>query len=469
MEAAETVLTERRLYDFVRCGWPVVEPTVPFVPNWHIEAICTHLEAVEQGAIRNLLINVPPGCSKSLVVSVFWPAWVWLRRPQSRWFCVSYGQELSTRDSIRCRSLISSVWYRRRWSDRFRLARDQNQKLKFENDKRGWRLATSVGGRGTGEHPDFIVVDDPHSVAQADSARHRQAAIDWWRGTVSSRGNMRGVRRVVIMQRLHEDDLSGHILESGGWDHICLPMEYEPDRMPPTTLGWTDPRRQPSELLWPHGMPADVVQRLKQEMGVARAAGQLQQRPAPVGGTVFQRDWFETVDALPAQVDRAVRYWDKAATEGDGDYSAGVLMAEHRGLFYVVDVVRGRWSAHGRNRVIEQTAEADAAAMAGKLTIWLEQEPGSGGKESAQISVQQLRGFHVRIERATGGKLIRAQPLAAQCEAGNVKLLRGAWNREFLDELCVFPHGSHDDQVDAASGAFNKLARPVGRLFVGVS
>jgi predicted phage terminase large subunit-like protein len=183
-------------------------------------------------------------------------------------------------------------------------------------------------------------------------------------------------------------------------------------------------------------------------------AGNWKVRPA--SGLVFNCSWFRPVDAVPVEGVTWLRYWDKAGTQGgQGDWTAGVKMGRHYyGIWYIADVVRGRWSAHDRNCEIARTAQLDGSGCA----VWLEQEPGSGGKESAEISVRELAGFNVHIERVTGDKLTRARPLAAQVEAGNVRLLRGQWNGAFLDELHAFPEGRFDDQVDAASGAFNKLA-----------
>ena len=235
--------TERataNLYEFTRQAWGIVEPDREFIEGWHIKAICEHLEAVESGKILNLLINVPPGHCKSRVCNVFFPAWVWASNPSARFLCASYAQDLSTRDSLDCRSLIESEWYGERWGDLVQLTHDQNQKTKFSTTAHGWRLSTSVDGRGTGEHPDYLMVDDPHNVKQAESTLERETCLRWWTDTMASRGLIRGVRKVVIMQRLHTRDLSGMILDRGGFDHICLPYLYESGRMNPTALGWTD-------------------------------------------------------------------------------------------------------------------------------------------------------------------------------------------------------------------------------------
>jgi predicted phage terminase large subunit-like protein len=457
-----------RLYEFVKQAWHVVEPDKPFIPGWHIEAICQHLEAVYSGAIRNILINIPPGHCKSRLCNVFFPAWVWIHNPSARFMHASYAQELSTRDSIACRDIIESNWYREKWGAKVKLTGDQNQKTKFNTTERGWRMATSIDGRGTGEHPDFVIVDDPHSVAQADSETERRSCLRWWDATICSRGLVREVRRVVIMQRLHVADLSGHILSRGNFDHLCLPYRYESGRMKPTSIGWTDPRKVYGELLW-----TQIPQQMKDEFArfpPRLDLGQLQQRPIPEGGAMFRREWFKIVRELPADASTAVRYWDKAATDGAGDYSVGVLIAEHNDLWYVVDVIRGQWSVHQRNQIIRQAAVRETKRFSDYQTVF-EQEPGSGGLESAQHSIRLLAGLRAKADRVTGTKASRAQPFADQCEAGHVRLVEGKWNIPFIEELCVFPAGEHDDQVDAASGAFAHVVRapkwePPTSLFV---
>lgn len=242
----------------------------------------------------------------SLATAVFLHPWVWTHEPGMRFLTGSYDGQLSTRDAVRSRQIIDSTWYQERWGNRFTLSSDQNQKTRYDNDKRGWRMATSVGGRGTGEHPDIIIADDAHNTKKAESATERQHAIRWWDGTMSTRGVARGARRVVVGQRLAQGDLSGHILdriEGGGdqtWDHICLPMRFEPDRMQPTRLGWTDWRTEDGELLWPDVFPERAVRQLELDLGSLRAAGQLQQRPVPLEGGLFEGEWFQFASEIPA-------------------------------------------------------------------------------------------------------------------------------------------------------------------------
>jgi hypothetical protein len=283
----------RSFYEFVCQGWHVLEPNTPFVDGIHVQAICLHLQAVNAGQIRDLIINVPPGHAKSLLVAVFWPAWVWIDRPHTRFLFASYSATLSVRDSLRCRRLIDSEWYQRRWGDRYQLSGDQNQKHRFENDRTGYRIATSVGGTATGERADIVVVDDPHSVDQAESDAERRTAVEWFNGTMCTRLNdLRTGHKIVIQQRLHENDVTGDILAKGGFGHLCLPAEFEPERRCTTSIGWSDPRSKPGELLWPEKVTAAQLEALKISLGSYRYAGQYQQRPSPADGGSFKQAWF---------------------------------------------------------------------------------------------------------------------------------------------------------------------------------
>lgn len=458
-------LSRKSLHEFMVQAWHVVEPATPFVDGWHLHAICEHLEAVSRREIRNLLINMPPRHAKSLLVSVFWPCWEWISHPERRWLFSSYAISLSIRDSLKCRRLIESPWYQRNWGYLYHMVGDQNAKGRFENDKTGYRLATSVGGSATGEGGDYVVCDDPHSVIEAESEAVRAGTITWWDETMSTRGNdPKTVARVIVMQRVHERDLAGHVLGRGGYEHLCLPAEYE-GAIYSTPLGWRDPRTIEGELLWPERFGPDELAALKVALGPYATAGQLQQRPAPRGGGMLKRAWFEIVPAAPKVATR-VRYWDKAGTAGgDGAATAGVLMARDGvGVFYVEHVVRGHWSAVEREQVIRQTALTDGHSV----TVWVEQEPGSGGKESAEGTIRNLAGFKVFAERVTGDKVTRCEPFAAQAAGKNVKVVAGDWNTAYLDEIETFPTGKRKDQVDGSSGAFNKLA-VVGRVFRAAS
>ena len=478
MELAGRELCERHLYDFVRGAFHVVCPGEEFIEGWHLEAVCLHLEAVADGRIQEIIINVPPGTMKSLLVGVFWPAWCWIKRRHMKFMFASYAADLSQRDSTRCRQLVESQWYQSRWP--LRLSDDQNTKGKWDNAEGGWRMATSVGGKGTGEHPDVKIADDPHNTMQAQSDAERRSAVDWWDSTMTMRGALRNSRSVVVMQRLHQNDLSGHLLASDtGWTHLCLPMRYEPPtpdpetkepvpRMRTTPIGWQDPRTEPGELLWPAGYGEEKVARLEAKLG-SNAPGQLQQRPTPKGGGEFKREWFKVAEVRPPGITKWVRYWDKAATTGGkGAESASVLMGKYsvdhpveemRDRYLIADAFTFRKGWADREAVMKQTAASDKATY-GHVETWVEQEPGSGGKESAEATVMRNPGHTFKIERVTGSKEVRAAPLASQASVGKVSILAGSWNRQLLDELESFPLGALKDLVDGCSGAFNKLFTP---------
>lgn len=447
LESVVAEIARRKLRDFVDCVWPLVEPSVDFVPNWHIDVLCGVLEQVSKGTIRRLIINVPPGTMKSLLVSVIWPAWEWATYPELRYLTASYGSHLTIRDNLRLRSIINSDWYQYHYP--LRMKGDQNEKVRFNTTQGGWRVASSVGGVGTGEHPDRIVVDDPLTAEQARSAVERDNANNWFDSTISSRGIGRDVRVVVIMQRLHQDDLSGHLLEKGEWEHICWPMRYEVADRPPDPR---DRRKIPGELLYPALFPSAVVKRLELDLGPYGVASQLQQRPAPEGGGLFKREWFKVVDGIPVVASR-VRGWDIAATEGAGDYTAGVRISRASGIFYVEHVVRAQLSPHGVDTVMHQTARTDGVACRQRE----EREPGSSGKAVGDARAKMLVGYDYRCGAVSGDKVTRAGPFRSQAEAGNVCIVAGPWNSAYLDELCNFPAGRNDDQVDGSSCAFNAL------------
>jgi predicted phage terminase large subunit-like protein len=477
VDAVRRYARAQSLHRFVKGAWHLVEPDQAFRDNWHVHALCGLLEDVTRGEIKRLLINIPPGTAKSLIVSVFWPAWVWVNNPAKRFLTASYAQELSNRDAEKHRDIVVSDWYRSQWPT-VQLKAGSNAKTAFNTTARGWRLATSVGGRGTGLHPDFIVIDDPHKVADTDdgggivanAGALRKKAISWFSKTISTRGASRGAAIVIIMQRLHQDDLSGHVLtapDALSWVHVCLPMRAEPlERMPETkATRWKGDPRQPGELLWPALFPEDKVAQLERVLTPTPAAGQLQQRPTPEGGALFKVGRFKVIPELPRDVVAWCRFWDAAGTEGAGDWTAGALVGKRAaGTFVVADMARGQWSTGVVDNKIQQQAYIDGP----KVRVREEQEPGSSGKAVVESRKRLLAGYDYHGVRSTGDKTTRAKPLANQVEAGNVELVAGPWVQRFLDECEVFPFGTNDDQVDAATGGFNELALRGGGYVAGV-
>jgi len=454
--AVEREYCRRSLANFAKRAWRILEPSTPLRWGWALDAICLHLEAVTRGDINRLLMNVPPGCMKSLLVGVIWPAWEWGPRalPHMRFIGTAHMQDLAVRDAMKCRRLIQSEWFQSLWP--ITLTSDQNSKTKFENDKTGFREAMAFSSM-TGSRGDRIDLDDPLSADGANSDADRRRAEITFTETLPTRVNNDKSAIVVIMQRLHEGDTSGIILARElGYTHLRLPMRFEPDRRCVTTF-FTDPRTKDGELLFPERFPEDQVALLERTMGSYAAAGQLQQRPAPRGGGMFKREWFPIIDALPVG-GRYVRAWDLAATASDtAAYTAGVKMGRlPDGRFVIADACRVQGSPRDAERLIVATASQDGKAVKGSLP----QDPGQAGKAQVQYLIGQLAGYTYRASPESGDKVTRADPMASQAEAGNIVLLRGAWNDAFLDELCSFPTGKFKDQVDAASRAFSELTKP---------
>lgn len=453
---------ERSLKQFAKQAWHVIEPGHVYRPNWHIDAICDHLQAVTCLDIKRLLINIPPRCMKSLLVSVFWPTWVWIAKPEFQWLYTSYAEKLSVRDNVKSRRIIQSKWFQSRWGHRFKLTGDQNEKIKFENDRRGYRLATSVGGKNTGEGGDNIVVDDPHNVIEGESDTIRNKTLDFWDETMSSRLNdQKTGAKIIVMQRVHQKDLSGHVIaKNAGYVHLCLPMEFEPKTRCVTSLPFKDPRKEFGELLWPDRFDADVVEDLKNECGQYAYAGQYGQLPAPRGGGMFKGENIKIVTAAPRDALR-IRYWDMAATEEepgkDPDYTVGLLLAVKAKSCFVEDVVRFRKTPKDTEDKIKRVAIKDGP----RVSIVMEQEPGSSGKIVIDHYASTVipDGYTFRGDKSSDGKVIRATPVAAASERGDIKMVQGDWNHDFIDELETFPASTHKDQTDALSGAYNSKTK----------
>lgn len=414
--------------------------------NWrwpHLRAVQKQLELVTKGEINKLMVFMPPRHGKSEMTTVRYPVWRLQRDPSLRVIIGAYNQTLANKFSRKARRVADG---------RLQMSSERYAADDWETTAGGGVRAVGVGGGITGQGGNLILIDDPvKSREEANSAAYRERVWDWYTDDLYTRLEPGGAI-VLIMTRWHENDLAGRILASEdgpNWTVVSLPANAEEN----DPLG-----REVGAALCPDRFDESQLAGIRSVLGSWSYAALYQQRPAPAEGGMFKRQWFEIVDAIPAN-SRFVRWWDKAGTAGGGDYSAGVLMARSRqGIYCVVDVLRGQWSSHERGNIMVQMAALDSALTDGNLSIWMEQEGGSGGKESAEASLRLLAGYDVRAETSSGDKSVRAMPFAAQCEAGNVKLLRGAWNAAYIDELTSFPFGTHDDQVDASSGAFNKLA-----------
>ncbi len=474
----------RSLSAFIRLAWPIVEPAMPLLSNWHIDAVSEHLEAVTKEQIRKLLINIPPGHAKSLLVSVIWPAWIWATNPAWRGLFSAYAGDLATRDSIKCRTLIESEWYQQHYAipGGWGLTHDSNRKDEFTNSKSGFRKSLSVGGKATGFRGNAVVVDDPLNAKEAPSKTARDEAIYWWDRVMSSRLNdLRRGAKVIIMQRLHEEDLSGHVLAQTGYEHLCLPSEFDPARRSktfyvrhPVALShegpesepvkfWEDPRTEKDELLFPTLFPDSVLTQAKVDLTPDGYAGQHGQVPVTDGGSMFQAQWWQrwkgdnrkgphpgAYETWAGSMDCAFK--DKSTS----DFVVLQVWARARANRYLIWQFRGRLDFVGTCAMLKRVK-----AMFPQLgAIYVEDAAnGTAVLNSLRDAIEGL------IPVATGprSKEARAHAVLPFVCAGNVWIPEdgaGGWEgperdgdpvKFFIHEHTVFPKGKNDDQVDATT------------------
>ena len=478
MTVVEAELSRRAasasLYEFVKQAWHVVEPGVPFVPSWHIEVICEHLEAVSAGDIRRLLINIPPRHSKSLIVSVMWPMWEWLSAPHHKYLCASYSSVLSIRDNLSARRLVQSPWYRDRWGHMLTLAGDQNAKQRFENDKTGYRIATSVGGTATGEGGSRLILDDPHSARDAQSDTIRESTIDWINMVWATRLNDPKLDAMVtVMQRLHERDASGIILEQGGWEHVCIPAEYD-GRQRKTTLGPYDPRTTKGELICPERFGDAEITSLKQSLGVYGTAGQLQQDPAPAEGGILDVTKFQHWPC-----DKALPPFEYILQSYDCAFSESAANDPTACTVWAVFTLKGErnvmlidaWDEHLsypelRTRAIKDW-QTEYGGMSKDSPYGRARRPDRVLVEAKASGQSLLQDFRLARIPAVGynpgnaSKTSRAHQSAPTLELGLLWVPESrknpghpvSWAGAFIKQLAKFPVAEHDDYVDTFTQA----------------
>ena len=503
IKAIEKRKCEMSLAEFVKRAWHVIEPGQSYIHGWHIDFICAHLEAITDGVLNDdgtfynrLLVNVPPGTMKSLLIGVFWPAWEWGPRgkPHMRYVCASHSLDLAIRDSLRMRRLVTSEWYQGHWGDVVKITGDQNAKAKFETTATGYRQACAFSGV-TGHRGDRVLVDDPHSVDDANSDAKRDSATALFKEAITSRlNNPDESAIVVVMQRLHEQDVSGIILENDmGYDHIMLPMRFDPSRACVTRLGYADPREADGELLFEDRFPQHVVDRDEAAMGPYATAGQYAQSPEPRGGGIVKDSWWKLWDRneYPG-IEYIVASLDTAYTEkSENDPSALTIW----GLFSAPGETATTRSVDRYGRTIEIATSYQSEALGatskvmmmyawqGKLTIGdlvvkveeictrmrvdllLIENKAAGHSVAQEIRrVFNSASFAVQMyDPKTLDKVARLYSIQHLFSEGMIYAPNKDWAEMVIRQVSSFPRGKHDDLVDTVSMGLKHL-RDVGML-----
>ena len=458
--ALEKKLCEMSFYEFFKAAWIVVEPAVPLSTNWHHKYICDTLQEECERIIRqepktkDIIINVPFRSTKSLIVTVMFPVWAWIKSPKLRFITSSYSATLSIELATKSRDIIFSDWFKKRWEDVFHIKKDQNLKERYENNHIGMRRATSVGGTVTGQGGDFLIVDDPLSPQMANSATERDNANEWYRTTFYSRLNQADIGvRIIIMQRVHEDDLSGFLLDREtrlNYKHICIPATNTDGNIKPKSLEKFYNKN--TGLFWEDRFSQKVLDDYKNALGTYGYAGQLQQTPTPLDSGMIHRDWFR-IDRF--RKDEAIVNFiiDPAYTANQkNDPSALLAYTYTENKWQIVDCVNVRKEFPELVKFIPEWVQKNGYTNKSRIYV----EPKASGKSIVQTLVRET-GLNVKEDKPpTKDKVARVSDISASLESGRVSLLNGKWNEEFLDQLTKFPAAKHDDMVDCLVMAVNK-------------
>lgn len=394
------------------------------------------------------MLFVPPRHGKSSMVTVRYPVWRLEREPEKRIIVAAYNQTLANKFSRQARRIAV---------ERINVSEERTAVEEWETVEGGGFRAIGVGGGITGQGGHLIVIDDPvKNREEASSEVYREKVWEWYTDDLYTRLEPGGAI-ILIQTRWHEDDLAGRILQSedvGNWTVVSLPAEAEEGDL----LG-----REIGQALCEERYPKEVLERIHRVLGSRSYHALYQQSPQPDEGGMFKRHWFEIVKKAPAEA-RRIRYWDFAATEGAGAFTAGVKMAYHEGIYYIEDVIRGQWSTEQREKIMKQAAILDDKSNSSQVSIWFEQEPGSSGVDAMKATIRLMTGHDIHADKVTGAKELRWSIMEGPAEAGDIKLVLGSWNNVWLDEMCTVPNSKYRDQADATAGAFNKLYQPPAEM-----
>jgi predicted phage terminase large subunit-like protein len=458
----EYALAEKSLAAYCKAAWDVIEPATNLKWNWHHDLICEYLTAVSMGQIKRLLINVPPRSMKSIIVSVCYPTWRWIRDPHRRFICASYSQSLSSKLSRNRRSLIESPWYQAAWADRYALSHDQNVKSEFANDRHGYMIATSILGTATGKGCNDLIVDDPHDTTGAASDKKRETTIETFDQKFTTRlDDKEKDNIIVIMQRLHEKDLTGHILAKGGYTQVCIPQIAETQTTIVFPITKKEKIREENSLLHPAREGEIEIAEAKKTLGSFGFACQQQQSPAPKDGGLFKRKWWKFYRELPTNILFTIQVWDCAQTEDvSSDWSVCATWAATESGYYLLNIFREKMEYPQLKKAV--ALQYDARKPNG---IWIENK--SAGIALIQDLKQETKLPIIAFNPGKLSKINRAEAVTPTVEAGNCYLpTNAAFVEAFVDEHSKFPNASHDDQVDTTSMALSifKERKPEPRI-----
>lgn len=447
-------------YEFFKAFFPIVSGGDPYNDNWHIELICNRLqkeiERIKERRVRenDLIINVPFRSAKSLMVTVAFPVWCWIVRSQTKFICTSYSASLALEHADLARTLITSDLFNKLFGDKVKFVEDGNQKGFYQIKGGGFRKSVGMGGQITGSGADIIIVDDPQNPKMSASEVERENVKSFYNNTLYSRLNQPelGVR-IVIMQRLHEEDLSGHLLEKAPerHEHICIPVEIDrknlvKENISPKTL---ETKFDAAGLFWPTRFSKSVIEDFTVSLGSKEVAGQLYQRPAPKEGNMVKEAWFEIVN--PATIIRDKRhnpiyfYIDTAETlKQEGDFSAICSAFKMNNNIYICNIVKVKKSFVDLCKFVVEWTGANMYSEYSMVKI----EPKSSGKSVVSQLKDTTKLNVVELPTPKDDKVTRMAAITPKCEAGRVKFLEGAYIQHFMPSLLVFPNGKHDDDVD---------------------
>jgi predicted phage terminase large subunit-like protein len=468
----ESEVRELTLHAFVREAWSILEPVSTLVWNWHLELICEYLMLIRDGEFKNvcgqdlegIIFNVPPRTMKSLLITVFFPIWVWTTKPSRRFMFVSYSEKLSTQHSIFRRSIIESEWYQKEWGGVFTLSRDQNVKSHYENSSRGAMFSTGMQATATGMGGDVLIFDDPLNPEQAISQVEREAVNLRFDTTFRSRINdpAKGVK-IIIMQRLHELDLTGHVLarESSRWKHVSLPAVAEKDTTWNSPSGKLLMTQKPGDLLWSARLPQSFLDSQRVGMGSWAFNGQYQQTPAPLDGGIIKRQWVRFYHQMPEKFEFMVQSWDCTFSGGpENDFVAGQVWGRFGGKYFMLPYRMYDRLDFGPTMAAVKACHARFPQAHAVLI-----EDKANGPAIISELRKEIAG--VVAVNPEGGKLARAQATAPLWEAGSIELpdpqIFGiTWMEDYLHNICTFPKAAHDDDVDATSQALIYMRNRLG-------